>query len=89
MPEMKKIYVKGEDAVNWWLRKFHSGYLNLDDQERSDGPKTVDSEAVLQANQISNTKRVSGKLKITVQCGFSLSRPRQKHLELLNCAPRY
>ena len=69
-------FAKGEDAVDHdtvtsWFEKFLSGCKNLDDQTRSDEPKSVDSEAVLQtieANPSSSTldaQRISGELSIS------------------------
>ena len=43
----KYFYVKDEDTVDYNMGKFHLGYKNLNDQARSDRPKTVESEAVL------------------------------------------
>ena len=72
-------YAKGESSVDYsavsrWLKKFHLGCKNLDEQAKSGRPKTVDSEALLQvieANPASYTQRVSGELSIsqsTVVC---------------------
>ena len=35
------------NTVNKWLKKFHSGYKNLTDQERSGSPTSMESEGVL------------------------------------------
>ena len=55
--------MKGKGIVNnitviRWLKKFCLVYENLNDQARSNKPRSVDSEGVLQAieaNQASNT----------------------------------
>ena len=44
---MKDEGVVDPNAVMRWLKKFHLGYKNLDDQVRSDRFKIMDSEAVL------------------------------------------
>ena len=58
LQEKKKIKniccAKGEGIVNSstvtrWFEKFWLGCKNLDNQARSDRPKTVDSKAILQA----------------------------------------
>ena len=57
---------KGEGTVDHttitrWFKKFCSGCKNLDDQTRSGRPKTVDSEAMLQAIEViptSNTQSI-------------------------------
>ena len=59
--------VKGEGVAEYSTitRKFKEFYLyckNLDNQARSDRPKTVDSNAMLQAIEESSTWRVSGEL---------------------------
>ena len=57
---------KGADdhnTVTWLFKKFFSDHKNLDNYARSRRPKTVDSEAVLQAmeaNLVSNTQKVPG-----------------------------
>ena len=58
--------VKGEGAVNHntvtgWLKKFCSGYKNLNDQARSGRPKTVDSETTLRGKSSKKDAKVSGK----------------------------
>ena len=66
-------WAKGEGAVapstvNRWFKKFHSGCKNLDDQARSDRPKSEDSEVVLQAMEVDPVRsifRVSGELGIS------------------------
>ncbi len=55
---------KKEDVVNHhtvirWLKKFPLGYQNLEDQIRTDRPKTVDSLIVLQARKANTTSLVS------------------------------
>ena len=69
----KNIYcMKGEGAVDHstvtrWFKKFCSSCKN-DDQEKAGRPKTIDSKAMLQAieaNLLSSTGRVSGKLSIS------------------------
>ena len=63
---------KGDAAVDQrtvtrWLTKFRSGYKDFDRQTRSGRPQTMDSEAVLQvieANQVSHIRRVSGELSV-------------------------
>ena len=50
-----------------WLKKFHSGCINLDNQEKSDSSKTVDYKTVLQAieaNLPSSTQSISDELGI-------------------------
>ena len=60
MDVTKNIHcLKGEDhiTVTRWLKKFCSGYKNLDNQARSSSPKSMDSEAMLEAieaNSVSN-----------------------------------
>ena len=64
---------KSEGAVDYstvsrWFKKFWLGYKNLNNQARSGRLKTVDSETILQdieANPVSSTWRVSGKLGIS------------------------
>ena len=59
---------KGEEAVTRWLKKICLSYKNLNDQSRSSRPRTVNSEAVLQAidaNSASSTRRVSGEFSIS------------------------
>ena len=59
---------KGEGAVdrntvNRWFKKFHAGCKNLNEQARSDRPKSVDSDSKLQAvasNSATSTRRVPG-----------------------------
>ena len=76
--EATKSYAKGEDTVDHgrvtrWLKKFHSGYKNLDTLVRSDRPKTMDSAAMLQAIEaylVSSTQRVSGELSISLSSVF-------------------
>ena len=72
---MKNLYYardKGtvnHNTVTRSLKKFRSGYRNLDDKARLDKPKTMDSEAVLQViepNPVSSTRRVSGELCISL-----------------------
>ena len=66
-------FTKGEGAldhstVTRWFKKFRSSYKNLEDQTRSSRPKTLDSEAVLQAievNLASSIRRLSGELGIS------------------------
>ena len=56
-----------QDTFTICLKKFRLGCKNLDDQERSGRPKTAGLKAVSQtidANQVSNTWRVSGELGI-------------------------
>ena len=65
--------MKSEDTVdhqtmNGRFKKFRSGYKNLDDQVKSDRPKTVDSKTVHQAiatNPSCSICRVSGELGIS------------------------
>ena len=60
--------MKGVGAVGDSTRNFIRVRKNLDDQKRSDKPKTVDSETVLQtkeANLVSYTRRVYGELGFT------------------------
>ena len=65
--------MKREGAVDYsivtrWFKKFCTGGKNLDDQAKSDRPKIVDSEAILQtieANPVSSTRRVSGELSLS------------------------
>ena len=55
-------------TVTRWLKKFCSDCKKLDNKARSDRPKTVDSEAVLQAietNPVCNTWSVSGEFSIS------------------------
>ena len=60
--------VKGEGSVDHstvtrGLKKFCLGYKNLNDQAKSIGPKTIDSEAMqqaIEANLASSTRRVLG-----------------------------
>ena len=73
-------YMKGEGPVDYntvarWLKKFRSSCKNLDDQVRSSGLKTLDSEAVLEAieaNLISSIQRVTSNklciLQFSVVC---------------------
>ena len=64
----RKNCVKSEDAVDHgtvtrWVKKFCSSRKNLNEQARSDRPKTIESDAVfhaIQANLVSSTRRVSG-----------------------------
>ena len=35
------------NTINRWLKKFHSGHKNLDNQARSGRPKTMDYEPVI------------------------------------------
>ena len=74
-------------TVTRWFKKF---FQELDDQASSDRPKTVDSAAMFQAIETdlaSSIQRVSGEFGIS-HSSVSLQ-SRQKHLELLNCAPCY
>ena len=65
--------VKDEGTVDYntvtkWMKKFCSVQRNLNNQATSDRPKTMDSEAILQAiegNPTSNTWRVSGNFSIS------------------------
>ncbi len=67
--------IKDEDVVDnntvtRRLKKFRTRCKNLDDWARSDWPKTVGCEALLQnirANSVSSTRN------LTVQCGLSPS----------------
>ena len=55
-------------TVTRWFKKFHTGRKDLNNQARSDRPKSMDSMAVLEAieaNLASNTWRVSDKLVIS------------------------
>ena len=69
----KNICAKGEvtidnSTISKWLKKFCSGYRNLDDWARSCKFKSIASEAVLkaiEANLASSTWRVSVELKIS------------------------
>ena len=81
--------VNSESAVdhstNQMVEKICLGCKKLNDQARTDRPKFVDSEAVLQvieANPVSSSQRIR---HLTVQCDWSPLRPCQKHPELLNC----
>ena len=73
MKATKYICMKAEStvdisSVNEWFKKFHLGYKNLDDQEKSGKTKTIDSKAVIEANKaylMRSTGRVSGKLSIS------------------------
>ena len=72
-----------------WFKKFCSGYKNLNKQERSGRPKTMDFKAVLQAietDPVQHLESIRRAQHLTVQCGSSPSRPQQKHTELLNGA---
>ena len=58
----------GHSMVTRWFKKFCFRCQNLDDQARSSRPKTMDSEAMLQAretNLVSSIRRVSGELGIS------------------------
>ena len=65
--------VKGEGAVDHsivtrWFKKFHLSCKNLDDQARSDRPKTQEPEAMLQAleaNLMNSTQKASDNLGIS------------------------
>ena len=57
-----------QSTVTEWLMKFHSGCKNLDDQSRSNKPKSMNAEVMLQtidAKPASSTWRVSGELVIS------------------------
>ena len=78
--------MKGEgrldhSLVTTWLKKFHSGCLNLDNQATSGGAKTVDSEAMPQVMEVSNNRKVLSELSISQS---SMVHHFQKHLELAN-----
>ncbi len=66
--------MKFEDAVNHgtivtgWLKKFHSGCKNLDDQARSVKVKTADSKAVLQAQSAGAVAYTNCKTSTTHEC---------------------
>ena len=65
---MKDESAVEHSTVNEWFKKFHSASKNLHYQAMSDKPKSVDSEAALQAieaNLVSSTQRVSGELHIS------------------------
>ena len=52
-------------TITKFFKKFRSVYKKLDDQKRSDRPKTINSEAAfwaIKANHTSSTRRVSGEL---------------------------
>ena len=62
---------KGEntDNHNGWFKKIRFGCKDIDDQAKSGKSKSTDSEAVLwdlEANPESSTRRVSGKLDISL-----------------------
>ena len=65
--------VKSEGMVHYnrvtrWFKKFCLGCKNLNDQARSERPKTMESEVVLQAikpNLVISIQRVSSKLNIS------------------------
>ena len=67
-------YTKGEGTVDYtistrWFKKFCSSCKNVTDQEMSGWHNTMDFKAMLQtieANLVSSTWRVSGKLSISL-----------------------
>ena len=57
-----------QNTVTRWLKKFHSGSKNFDDQAKSSRPKTIDLEIALQtigANPVSSTQGVSGEVSMS------------------------
>ena len=56
--------------VTRWLKKFHSGCKNLDDQAKSGRSKTLDSKFMLQAIEASITKSIRQTLCLTILCGL-------------------
>ena len=58
---------KGKYVVDYSNQNFRSGFKNLNDQARSDEPKSGDSEAMFQSivTNYSSPRRVSGELTIS------------------------
>ena len=87
-----KKNAKGECAVEGW-ENLTLAFKNLNNQAMLDGPKTMDSAAVIQAietNPVNYTGRVSGELNISqFSVVHQLHDLYQKHPELLNCNSYY
>ena len=88
-------HVKNAGAVDHstvarWFKKFYSGCKNLDYQARLHRPKIADSEIGLQAieaNPMSSTWRVSGKLGLSKSS--VVRQVWQKKPERMNCSTCY
>ena len=70
------------------FKKFRSVCKNLNSQVKSVRPKTVDSEAVLQAIE-KNSESIRRAQHLSVQCSPLSSRPLQKNSEIPTYASSY
>ena len=91
MPKLKDAV--DHSTVMKWFQKFCSDCKNQNNLARTDRPKTLDLETLLQATEVnlaSSTQRVSGEPGIfQIQYNLLPSWPRLRHLELLNCSSYY
>ena len=63
-----ELFHNARETATRWFKKFHSRCKNLDDQAKSGWPKTMNSEAVLQAieaNSVCSIQRVSSEIGIS------------------------